>query len=447
MADVPTMGRGAARAFIAFVVLGLGCAEPRTTEPEAGGPAFARAGGSDPTVTSADPSGAPQNATLDIHVFGSNFDQGSKVDFARAGVVDPKLHVNATAFLSTAELVANVSIAADAAPVSYDIMVTKSNGKKGIGTEKFAVLVPAEVLSAPAGFSYVEGMSGNGLVAGRIASSCDPGWAPAVWNQGQRTALPALPGTCGGGNATDVNNVGVAVGFAYTGTSSISDVRWTLSAGTYQVEALPRLPDGSRGGAAAINEVGSVAAFNTAAVWSESTGWQILARPAGATSCLGQISLNDANAIVGSCTIAGVQTAVYWASPTASPVLLPVATGGSRASAWDINNAGVIVGYTIIGTRKTVMRPTRWTPSGGSWTVDFLADLGSGGVAYALNEAGQIAGRIDGRVNGPAFWDANGVLRQLEGPGEALAISGAAAGPVVAGYISAGTKLAARWHP
>ena len=83
-----------------------------------------------------------------------------------------------------------------------------------------------------------------------------------------------------------------------------------------------------------------MAATNTAAVWSESTGWQILARPAGATSCLGQISLNDANAIAGSCTIAGVQAAVYWPSPTASPVLLPLATGGSRASAWDINNAG-----------------------------------------------------------------------------------------------------------
>ena len=105
----------------------------------------------------------------------------------------------------------------------------------------------------------------------------------------------------------------------------------------------------------------------------------------------------------------------------------------------------MIVGYTIIGTRKTVSRATRWTPSGSSWTVDFLADLGSGSTAYAINEAGQVAGRLDPLR--PAFWNANGVLRQLEGAGEALAISGSAAGPIVAGYIIARTKIAARWHP
>ena len=178
MAHVSRIGRGGACALAALTVLGLSCAGPRTTEPDVGGPAFARADGGDPTVNSADPSGAPQNSTLDIHVFGTNYDQGSKVDFTRAGVVEPKLHVNATAYLSTTELVANVSIAADAAPVSYDVMVTKSTGKKGIGTEKFAVLVPVEVLSAPSGFSFVEGMSENGLVAG---SSPPPRWATGCW--------------------------------------------------------------------------------------------------------------------------------------------------------------------------------------------------------------------------------------------------------------------------
>jgi uncharacterized membrane protein len=326
-------------------------------------------------------------------------------------------------------------------------MVTKSTGKKGIGTEKFAVLVPVELLSAPSGISYVDGVSANGLVAGRITTSCGAGTAPAVWDQaGQLTPLPTLPGACGG-NAHDVNGAGVAVGFLYNGSSVAIDVQWVPSGGSYQVQQLPQLPDGSRPGPWDINEGGSIVGGNTASFWSASTGWQILSRPSGATACRGEISLNDLNAIVGSCTIAGVQKAVYWASPTSAPVLLPVATGGTRASAWDITNTGVIVGYTTIGTHRAVDRATRWTPSGTSWTVEFLPDLGSGSVAYAVNEAGQIAGRVNAHGIRPAFWDANGMLRQLEGSGEALGLSEPAAGPVVAGYVSAGSKLAALWRP
>ena len=100
-------------------------------------------------MASADPPAAPQDTTLDVHIFGSNYDLGSKVDFARGGVVDPKLQVNATTFRSSSELIANVTVAPDAATVSYDIVVTKSNGKKGIGTEKFSVLVPGEMLMRP----------------------------------------------------------------------------------------------------------------------------------------------------------------------------------------------------------------------------------------------------------------------------------------------------------
>jgi uncharacterized membrane protein len=447
MADVSRIGRGAACALAALTVLGLSCAEPRSTEPD-GGAAFARAGGSDPTVVSADPSEAPQDSTLDVHVFGSNYDQGSKVAFARAGVVDPKLHVNATAYVSSAELVANVSVAADAAPVSYDVVVTKSTGKKGIGTELFAVLVPVSLLSAPSGFSSVEAASGDGTLVGRVTTLCGTGLGPALWGQsGTLTVLPTLPGSCGG-VVHGINGTGVAVGSAYDASGITNAVRWIPSGGTYVPEALPRLPDGSSAGPWDINEAGSVVGVNTASFWSASGGWQILPRPSGAESCLGEISLNDLNAIVGKCLFAGQQKGVYWPSPTAAPVLLPVASGGTRASPWDINNAGVIVGYTVVGTHRTVNRATRWTPSGSGWTVEFLPDLGAGSVAFAINETGEIAGDVVAKANRPAFWNANGLLRQMEGTGEAVALSGSATGPVVAGYIlSGGNKVAASWRP
>jgi uncharacterized membrane protein len=449
MAAVSELGRRTALALAALAVVGLACAEPRSTEPSIADPAYARGGGDTPTVTSAVPSEAPQNTTLEVRVLGSNYDQGSRVDFTRAGVVDPKLKVNSTAYVSNAELVANVSIAADAAPVSYDVMVTKSTGKKGIGTERFAVLVPVELLSAPAGGSHVRAVSDNGLVVGNVAGACGIGFDPALWDpSGQLTVLPALPGTCGG-TASDVNSAGVAVGLYYIGSSSSGNVRWVPSGGTYQIQELPRLPDGSISGAGAINEAGWVAATNSSAVWTESTGWQMLQRPSGATSCLGSIGINNLGATVARCSVSGKGRAAYWASPTAAPTLLPLPTGTSDVFVNDINDAGVIVGRVSVsaGKNKFIWRATRWIPAGASWTVETLPDLGAGGGAWAINEAGQIAGHLDLQPGGPkpAFWNANGVLRQLEGRGEALGLSQAAAGPVVAGTIIG--DAAARWRP
>jgi uncharacterized membrane protein len=370
------------------------------------------------------------------------------VDFARAGVIDPKLQVNSTTYLSTTELVANVSIAVDAAPVSYDVVVTSSRGKKGIGTERFAVVVPLEPL-APAGGS-VEDVSDNGLMVGRIPTTCGFNGAPARWNQlGQLTALPLLPGTCGG-VAHGINSAGVAVGSAYAGSSWAGSVRWVPSTGSYQVEALPPLADGSDAGAWTINEAGTVGGANVASVLKPgATAWQLLQWPSGATNCLGGIWINNLDAVAGRCIIAGRVRGVYWASPAAAPVLLPLPIGGADVYIRDINDAGVIVGWTSVSIRKNkfVNRATRWVPSGGSWMTEFLADYGAGSFAVAVNEAGQVAGSVIVPQRGsprPAFWDASGSLRQLEGIGEALGLSAPTVGPIVGGDANGG---AARWQP
>ena len=456
MAPVSRVGWGAALQLAALTVVGLSCTAPRSTEPDVVDQAAARSGGTgDPTVASADPAAAPRDTTLDVHVFGSNYDQGSRVDFARGGVVDPKLQVNSTTFRSNTELVANVTVGPDAATVSYDIVVTKSTGKKGIGTEKFAVLVPGELLSAPSGGSRAMSVSENGLISGWIRGTCAFNTEPVLWDQlGQLTALPALPGTCGG-IARDVNGTGVAVGGVYIGSSTSYDVRWVPLGGTYQAEPLPRLPNGSLAGVSAINDVGTLAGSNVASVLSPgATSWQLLQWPIGATSCLGS-RINNLGAVAGKCTIAGKGRAAYWTSPTASPVLLPLPSGATDVFVRAINDAGVIVGWTFVSTgkNKVVRRATRWIPSGGSWTPEILPDLGKGGSALAINQAGQIAGSIPG-TNGwelAALWEASGALRQLDTGdkvGEATGLAGAGAGSVVAGNInSAGDWHAARWQP
>lgn len=96
-------------------------------------------GGGDPTVEDTDPGSAPQDTTLDVRVFGSNFDDGSKVAFLLDGKTTTKVVTNSTRFVSGSELVANITIAADAQPDFYDVQVTTTRGKKGVGIELFEI--------------------------------------------------------------------------------------------------------------------------------------------------------------------------------------------------------------------------------------------------------------------------------------------------------------------
>lgn len=91
------------------------------------------------TVSATDPSSAPQDTTLDVAVFGSGFDRGSRADFALDGVPSDKVRTNSTKFANPKKLIANITIAADAVPDRYDVIVTTSQGKRGIGIELFEV--------------------------------------------------------------------------------------------------------------------------------------------------------------------------------------------------------------------------------------------------------------------------------------------------------------------
>lgn len=117
---------------------GLACAAP-TDQDEI--PVNAAAGGGgDPVVNDVRPPEATQDTTLDIRVLGANYDRGSVVELLVDGVATDKVQTNSTRYRNSGELIANITIAADATVTSYDVLVTTSRGKKGIGIEKFAVL-------------------------------------------------------------------------------------------------------------------------------------------------------------------------------------------------------------------------------------------------------------------------------------------------------------------
>lgn len=444
------MNRLSFLACCACCILLAGCAGDPSATSDDGSPEFARAPAT-PAVASTDPSGARQDTTLDVHVLGRGFDNGSKVDFVRDGVVDPKLHVNKVTYKTGSELIANVTIAADAETVPYDVAVTTSKGKKGIGTELFTVNVAMELLISPSGTSYVNGVSPTGLLTGRVTTSCGT-FAPALWGRtGQRTDLPAPAGACGGiGQA--VNSSGVVVGTAYNGSQPAGPVRWLPSGGGYVVERLPMLPDGKDPGPWSVNDSGWISSGNAAAVWANGAGWRMLATPSGATSCF-YTTIGNSGQVVGSCRISGVTQPVFWDSVTATPAVLPLPLRGTAGYPRGLNAGGTIVGF--VTATDIAYRAVRWTRSGAVWTAEILPDLGKGGSAMAINSSGEIAGSVNG-TNGfarPVFWDTDQAVHVLDTgdrTGEALGISDRDSGLVVGGYFvssSKSGKLAVRWEP
>jgi hypothetical protein len=119
-----------------------GCAIETPMAPPHETPSFAAGGGSGPTVRAADPDSGLRATTIDVRVLGSGFDNGSKAVWAVAGdtaFATTKVKTNSTRFVKSGELVANITIAADAPLALFDIVVVTLAGKKGIGIEKFTV--------------------------------------------------------------------------------------------------------------------------------------------------------------------------------------------------------------------------------------------------------------------------------------------------------------------
>lgn len=93
----------------------------------------------DITVDDSDPREASQDTTLSVRVFGSGFEPGAEVRFLIGGSATEKVVTHATTFVSSSEVVADVSIALDADTVFYDIEVANGPRRRGVGTELFKV--------------------------------------------------------------------------------------------------------------------------------------------------------------------------------------------------------------------------------------------------------------------------------------------------------------------
>ena len=161
-----------------------GCTGPAPTVPGLS----VTASSADVTVTATDPDTASQDTTLDVVITGSNFDPGSEAQWAIAGVPSAKVHTNSTRFVNSRRLIASITIAVDADPVLYDVLVTTPGGKKGIGTELFAVRVKATPVESPLFVMLRDGVDDRVRSDGRGAYADAACGVSAVVNTSDRTA-------------------------------------------------------------------------------------------------------------------------------------------------------------------------------------------------------------------------------------------------------------------
>jgi len=397
MCDVRLLAPGA---LALFALLGLACGEPQPTEPDAAHAALAkRASTSDTvTVTATSPSfGRQGTANLDVQVTGTGFDQGSQAAWDSGGVPYPLIKVNSTTFVSSTQLTANITIASNATVQYYNVAVTTSTGRKGVGTELFTVTFATPI----PGTTNAVAVNDAGRVTGLNSSGIYVFDVPT--RQLQNIGFTGTPwaidqlGTTVSGQTPPPNK-----------NSLGSPVLWTSAGGVWSAHLLP---DSGYGGSAravasdpltgaAVLLAGSVnsATRHTPGKWSwNGSRWVLtgLPRPGLRGNAFGQ-GINASGMVVGM-DGTGCCNAFFWDAAGVLTVLPPLVSGAASA-AYGINDAGTI----IVGNSNSVAVAWIRASTADPWPTPVPLDTnGCGGAAIAINASGVIVGNSCGV---PAAW-------------------------------------------
>ena len=348
---------------VAGLAMVLACSTTPTDSlsPSSSDVSFARsATTTDVTISSVLPSESPQGTTLDVQINGTGFDKTSQATMPLHGVIDPRVHVNSTRYVKSTQVVANVTISADATPDSYDVVVATASGKKGIGTDAFAVVLQADVLAGGLGVNAVN-QAGDLVGRGSNQVSCNSAPLPMLWHaDGSAVTLPL--GSFCGANALAINASGVILG-SLSGGAPTSRGLWIPSGGSYTLQVIPPAPDGySPVTGGALNDNNEIFGWAQGAPrlywWSSTTGWLPVQVPVGATRCQSLNAINNPGEMAAMCVVNGVGNAYYWSSHDAAPVLLPRPNASGDVSPRAINDNGVIVGTESVRLRA------RYFPAG-----------------------------------------------------------------------------------
>jgi uncharacterized membrane protein len=394
----------------------------------------AKNGTQGPTVKSTDPDTATVDSTLNVRVFGSGFDDGSRADWAFKGVVSEKIRTNSTIFVSSTELVANITIASNANIGSHDVIVTTKTGKPGIGTELFEVIMKMTMLptlGGPGAEAHAVNDAGDVVGSSTDTSRSRKSFAVRWRNVGgvwtvKKLGEDAVP--YGSSVAFAINEAGTAVG-----TERDNAIVWRA--------------DGSKKIIAQVSSANAINNFDVIVGWAALPGvpgttpvvwtpsgveWtlQALQRLPGVTQVTCRRDephgIGDGGIIVGFVyDDACVQTPVMWRPAADGSGWLPaerLSPPGSLASglAQDISGSVIVgTGYPCAVLNGCKRKAFRWTPSGASGEISSL-DARANGV----NRAGDIVGSYivkSGRMTGFVWSPATSsfvVLPSLNGTGD-----------------------------
>jgi hypothetical protein len=431
------------------------------------------------TVTSASPPFGDQGTTVDVHVFGSGFTAGVQATWLLHGAADPAhVRTNSTTFVSSTELVANITIASDATLDFWDVQVALAGGKNGVGSELFEV-TSAQILGSGTvgGDAYVYGMSQNLQVTGYAQSG-------GAFVFDDRVGMVSL----GAGQPWTIDPLGTLV--AGRDGNFIATAWVQQSASTWTAEQLPHLTFSVGGNVmaaartsdgtllvagfddSATSTKGNAQQFNRPVVWQRSGGsWSAPQRytlPAGSVRGAAR-AINGLGQIAGS--LDAGPTGAVWENPITSTRL--------DGTPFAINAAGtLIVGEKTIpsGHSGTTRIPVYWwrNPSTGLWdgTARPLPSLAgancASGTIRGLNSAGILVGsscnaagqtqatvwRLDlsGQdpllVAGPVALPGLGTGSNLSGPvSNAISVTEASPFTVAGNALDGGTSYrAVRWR-
>jgi len=413
-------------ALCVIAILAAGCHAPdRVTSPDFSVAAARGTTTTAPTVTSTSPASSVRNVTLDVHIFGSGFDKGSTAQWALKGVPSSKVTTNSTSYVSSRELVANITIAADADVAYYDVIVTAaSSGKPGIGTESFEVLVESlDLGTLGGGDAEATGINDAGQIVGGSFNSKGVN-KPFLWENGAMRDL-GLPSGGTWGRAEGINSSALVVGSAAV-SGKFKPWKWTASTGL----ALLPLPNGiATGYAMGVNDAGTIVgsideiATSRAVVWNSGVITDLHPAPGGASEAFAINSLGD---VLGAYHAAGTDafddgTAFV---RLASGEIRWLPCPGTSCRGGGINSNRDVVGtvHYADGTKRAY----RWADAG----FGAHGPIGVTGTSgHGISDGGFVTGNFSFTIwvnEGAALWSNSGDMLPLQSESKSTSAKGSA---------------------
>jgi hypothetical protein len=396
---------------LAGTVLASACAPDQPTGVRVPSDASLGKAATGVTVTATNPSYAHRGETgVKVRVLGTGFTSGAKAKWI-LGTDSTSVTVNSTTFISSTELEADITVTGSAPLDLYDVRVMLTDGKKGVGAEKFAVTTATLLGFGPVGDAIVQDVNDLGQVVGYF----DAGGGPFVYDGTNNVLLEGSSGQPFGISPT---------GDVIIGRDS-KPVAWIRQpSGAYVREIMPTIPGGTGNGGAmniAVSPTGQIIVggyvgsqlskrtnVTHAVLWTRSgSTWATPTVYASPGEVAASFDLSRTGQLMGRMAFSG-STDIRWGVWDDVNTFVPL--NGPWLNA--MNKKGTLV----VGVLSTGAALWYRDVTSGQWNPDPIllpkgGECGNAGNALDVNDAGIVVGggcfagywRVDDSVSPPTI--------------------------------------------